>query len=165
MFKRLEQFGKWVYRVINWLFSGRQGEVFLMILVLIWIGILVHVYVPQAKLEPFIRWSSAFLEVLGLIVVARGILEMRVLFGLPGVRQMMREKLKRFPKFKHEPRFETGGGRTELTGISAKVGILKATATLPNMVSALRLEVWGLLMIFAGIILAVDSEDIARLLG
>ena len=164
MFKWLKQFGKWVYRVINWIFSGRQGEVFLVILVITWIGILVHFYVPQAKLEPFIRWSSAFLEVLGLVVVAKGILEMRVLLGLPGVRQMMREKVKRFPKFKHEPRFETGGSRTELTGISAKVGILKATATLPDMVSALRLEVWGLLMIFAGIILAVDSEDIARLL-
>jgi hypothetical protein len=165
MFKRLKQFGKWVYRVINWIFSGRQGEVFLMILVIIWIGILVHFYVPQAKLVPFIRWSSAFLEVLGLVVVARGVLEMRVLFGLPGVRQMMREKLRRFPKFKHESRFETGGGRTELTGISARIGILKATATLPNMVSALRLEVWGLLMIFAGIVLVVASEDIAKLLG
>ena len=165
MFKRLKQFGKWVYRVINWIFSGRQGEVFLMILVIIWIGILVHFYVPQAKLEPFIRWSSAFLEVLGLVVVARGILEMRVLFGLPGIRRMMREKLRRFPKLKQEPRFETGGGRTGITGISSKVGILKATATLPNMVSALRLEVWGLLMIFAGIVLVVASEDIARLLG
>ena len=165
MFKWLKQFGKWVYRVINWIFSGRQGEVFLMILVIIWIGILLHVYVPQAKLEPFIRWSSAFLEVLGLVVVARGVLEMRVLFGLPGVRQMMREKLRRFPKLKQEPRFETGGGRTKLTGISSKVGILKATATLPNMVSALRLEVWGLLMIFAGIVLVVASEGIARLLG
>jgi hypothetical protein len=164
MFKRLKQFGMWVYRVINWIFSGRQGEVLLVSLVLFWIGLLVHVYVPQAKLEPLIRWSSALLEVLGLVVVARGVLEMRVLFGLPGVGQMMREKLRRFPKFKHEPRFETGGGRTELTGISAKVGILKATATFPNMVSALRLEVWGLLMIFAGIILAIDSGDIARLL-
>ena len=160
----LKEFLKWVYRVINWLFSGRQGEVLLVILVLFWVGLLAHVYVPQAKLEPFIRWSSALLEFLGLVVVAKGVLEMRVLFGLPGIRQMIREKLRRFPKFKHEPRFESGSGRTELTGISAKVGILKATATFPDMVSALRLEVWGLLMIFAGIILAVDSKDIARLL-
>ncbi|MDX1824673.1 MAG: hypothetical protein R3354_08130 [Thiohalomonadales bacterium] len=165
MLKRLKQFWNWVYRVINWIFGGKQADVFLVILVTFWIGVLVHFYVPQAKMEPFIRLSSAFLETLGLVVVVIGILNMRVLFGLPGVRQMLRDKWRRFPKFKNEDRFKTSGAKAELTGISAKVGKLKAIASFPDRMSALRLEVWGLLMIFAGIILAVDSEDIARLLS
>ncbi len=165
MYKRLKQIGNWVYRVINWLFSGKQAEVFLVMLAAFWIGILVHFYVPQAKMVPFIRWSSAFLQMLGLVVVVIGILKMRVLFGLPSVRQIMREKWKRFPKFKNDHRIKTGGADIELSGISAKIGKLKATASLPDRVSALRLEGWGMLMIFAGIVLAVESEDIARLLG
>jgi len=165
MFKRLKKFGKWIYRVINWMFSGKQIEVFLVVLVTFWIGVLLHFYVPQAKMELFIRWSSVFLEILGLVIVVTGILNMRVLFGLPGMRQTIRNKWRRFPKFKDEARFETGGGRTELTGISAKVGKLKAMASLPDRISALRLEGWGLFMIFAGIVLAIESEDIARLLS
>ena len=165
MFKWLKQFGNWVSRVLNWIFGGRKADVFLVILVTFWIGILVHVSIPQAILEPFIRWSGAFMEILGLGVVAKGLLDMRVLLGLPSIRQMIRDKWKRFPKFKHDHRFKTSGAKIELTGISAKVGKLKATAYLPDRVSALRLEVRGLLMIFAGIVLVVGSEDIARLLG
>ena len=164
MFKWLKQFGNWVSRVFNWIFGGRKADVFLLIIVTFWIGILVHVCIPQARMEPFIRWSGAFLEILGLGAVARGLLDMRVLFGLPNVRQMIRDKWRRFPKFKHDHRFKTSGAKIELSGISAKVGKLKATASLPDRVSALRLEVWGLLMIFAGIVLVVGSEDIARLL-
>jgi hypothetical protein len=165
MFKRLKQFGNWVSRVISWIFGGKQAEVFLVILVIFWIGFLVHFYVPRENMEPFIRWSSAFLETLGLVVVVIGILNMRVLFGLPSVRQVLRDKCRRFPKFKNDHSFKTSSAKTEFTGISAKVGKLKATASLPDRVSALRLEVWGLLMIFAGIVMAVESEDIARLLG
>ena len=165
MFKWLKQFGNWVSRVLNWIFGGRKADVFLVILVTFWIGILVHVSIPQAILEPFIRWSGAFMEILGLGVVAKGLLDMRVLLGLPSIRQMIRDKWKRFPKFKHDHRFKTSGAKIELTGISAKVGKLKATAYLPDRVSALRLEVRGLLMIFAGIVLVVGSEDIARILG
>jgi hypothetical protein len=164
MFKWLKQFGNWVSRVFNWIFCGRKADVFLVILITFWIGILVHVSIPQEKMETFIRWSGAFLEILGLGVVAKGLLDMRVLFGLPSVRQMIRDKWRRFPKFKYDHRFKTSGAKIELTGISAKVGKLKATASLPDRVSALRLEVWGLLMIFAGLALVVVSEDIARLL-
>jgi len=165
MVKRLKQFGSWVYRVINWIFSGKQIEVFLVALVTFWIGILVHFFVPQAKMESFIRLSSVFLETLGLVVVVIGILNMRVLFGLPGMRQIIRNKWRRFPKLKNDHRFKAGGDNIELIGISAKVGKLKAMASLPDRVSALRLEGWGLFMIFTGIVLAVESEDIARLLS
>ena len=165
MFKWLKQLGNWVSRVFNWICGGRAAEVFLVILVTFWIGIVVHVYIPQGKMEPFIRWSGEFLEILGLGIVVIGVLNMRVLFGLPRVRQMIRDKWKRFPKFKNEHRFKTSGAKIELTGITAKVGILKATASLPDRVSALRLEVWGLLMIFAGIVLVVESGVIAKLLG
>jgi hypothetical protein len=165
MFKRLKQFGNWVSRLINWIFGGKQADVFLVIFVTFWIGVLVHFYVPQAKMVPFIRWSSVFLEILGLVVVVIGILNMRVLFGLPGVRQMLRDKWRRFPKFKNDNRFKTGSAKTELTGISAKVGKLKAIASFPDRMGALRQEGWGLFMIFAGIVLAVESEDIARLLS
>jgi hypothetical protein len=165
MFKRLKQFGNWVSRLINWIFGGKQADVFLVIFVTFWIGVLVHFYVPQAKMETFIRWSSVFLEILGLVVVVIGILNMRVLFGLPGVRQMLRDKWRRFPKFKNDNRFKTGSAKTELTGISAKVDKLKAIASFPDRIGALRQEGWGLFMIFAGIVLAVESEDIARLLS
>ena len=165
MFKWLKHFGNWISRVFNWLFGGRKADVFLIIFVTIWIGILVHVSLPQAILEPFIRWSGAFLVILGLGVVAKGLLDMRVLLGLPSVRQIIRDKWRRFPKFQQDHRYKTSGGKIELTGISAKVGKLKATATLPDRVYALRLEVWGLLMIFAGMVLVVGSAEIARLLA
>ncbi len=165
MYKRLKQFGNWVSRLVNWIFGGKQFEVFLVILVTIWIGILVHFFVPRDNMESFIRWSSAFLETLGLVVVMTGILNMRVLFGLPNVRQVLRDKWRRFPKFKNDHRFKAGDANVEPIGFSAKVGKLKATASLPDRVSALRLEVWGLFMIFAGIVLAVESEDLARFLS
>ena len=164
MFKWLKQFGNWVYRVFSWIFGGREADVFLVILTIFWAGLLVHVYIPQEKMEPFIRWSGAFLQILGLGVVVIGLLDLRALFGLPRLRQIIRDKWRRFPKFKNEHRFKTSGAKIELTGISAKVSKLRATASLPDRVSALRLEVWGLLMIFAGIVLVVESGVIAKLL-
>lgn len=91
---------------------------------LVWMALLVVVLAVLIAFRPgvseiHVRLTGLVLQLLGLSTVVYGIRETRKLFGRPSFRQLLREWLSRFPRWRRDAFIYAGTGAMTLTGGSA----------------------------------------------
>jgi hypothetical protein len=135
-----------VKRVVAWLKALFQWItephlVWMALLVVVLAGIIaIHAGVSEIQA----RLTGLVLQLLGLLTVVYGIRETRKLFGRPSFRQLLREWLSRFPRWRRDAFIYAGSGAMTISGGSATAHVwsnIDPAAPIEERVNALTRNV------------------------
>jgi hypothetical protein len=112
MIRRLRQ---WFFALARWVWEARRGwgSVGLVVLVL-----LSAIVVPRS-LDDCIRYAGLTLQILGVVTVAIGLRDKRQTFERPGLVQLFRAWLRRFPRYSPEPHVISTQGVASAAGVGS----------------------------------------------
>jgi hypothetical protein len=133
------QVGDWLKRVGQWLWRGRLlcGAVSSLLLVPAACALIIE----DRELQ--IRYSGLAFELLGLLLVIRGIRETRTLFKKPSLRRFAAAWLRSWPSWRVAAHVRVGVGHAAVGDMTASLrgtAEISADATLEQKVEALRLQ-------------------------
>ena len=90
-----ERLWQWLFAVARWIWEARRGWGTIAL-----VAAIVFAAIPVAKsLEDGIRYAGMILQILGVVTVAIGLRDKRQTFERPGLVQIFRGWLSRFPKY------------------------------------------------------------------
>ena len=90
-----ERLWQWLFAVARWIWEARRGWGTIAL-----VAVIVFAAIPVAKsLEDGIRYAGMILQILGVVTVAIGLRDKRQTFERPGLVQIFRGWLSRFPKY------------------------------------------------------------------
>lgn len=115
MVGQLRRLVGWFLQVLGWLlYSARR----------VWVAVLIPVAIALFAWHALPRWESRlrisglFLQVAGVLTVAKGLHDTRKLFGRPSLRQHAVRWFKQFPRFGVDTPMAVGSGSGSSTGSS-----------------------------------------------
>lgn len=112
MINWIKQLSNWVLRIASWLWTAHRA--FLAVIAIPVVFLICWALFPSW--ESRVRISGMCFELLGLITVVVGLYYTRKLFGRPGFLIIVRDWLKRFPRFKIDTHIYKGSGGIKFGG-------------------------------------------------